>query len=329
MKKSLVPRLAIVVHAVGDIESLEGTLVSVLENRPGDCEIVVALNQPYADPYELRDEVRFVEAPRRHRPIAAIHAAIAETRAPFVHLLASGCRVTEGWADEALARFGDRRVASVAPLAMDATDNERIFAAGVGYRRGGKRFLVGHGQSGLATELTGSIVGAAGFAAFYRKSAIDFIGGFSKQLGLQQADVDLGLMLARAGFTTCLERRSVVFASSVADPSDGAFAQALHEERLFWRNLPAEQRLSVVARHATQVAFELLASLPRPRLFAQLAGRLLAASQITGYARHRHALAQLGQRAVQPKSGSEHLRIDRPHRVPVHSQAATVRVNAR
>ena len=40
------PRLAIVIRAVGSIESLEGTLVSVLENRPADCEILVALDKP-------------------------------------------------------------------------------------------------------------------------------------------------------------------------------------------------------------------------------------------------------------------------------------------
>ena len=55
------PRLAIVITAVGSVESVERTLVSVLENRPTDCEVFVALNQPYSDPYDLKDEVRFVQ----------------------------------------------------------------------------------------------------------------------------------------------------------------------------------------------------------------------------------------------------------------------------
>lgn len=37
------PRLSIVIPAVSSAEDLEQTLVSVLENRPDDCEIVVAL----------------------------------------------------------------------------------------------------------------------------------------------------------------------------------------------------------------------------------------------------------------------------------------------
>ena len=40
------PRLAIIISAFGNIESLEATLVSVLENRPSDSEIVVALKRP-------------------------------------------------------------------------------------------------------------------------------------------------------------------------------------------------------------------------------------------------------------------------------------------
>ena len=52
-------RLAIVITDGGSIESLESTLVSVLENRPPDCEVLVALAGPYADPYELSGEVRF------------------------------------------------------------------------------------------------------------------------------------------------------------------------------------------------------------------------------------------------------------------------------
>ena len=139
------PRLAIVISAVGSIESLEGTLVSVLENRPADCEIIVALHQPYSDPYDLKAEVRFLPPVGRESTVAGIHRALAATRAPFVHLLASGCQVTEGWADEALARFGDRHIGSVAPLVWDAEHRERIFAAGLGYCPSGKPFLVGHG----------------------------------------------------------------------------------------------------------------------------------------------------------------------------------------
>ena len=49
-------RLSIVIPVLGSLDGLEDTLVSVLENRPADCQIVVVLNQPYDDPYDLKDE---------------------------------------------------------------------------------------------------------------------------------------------------------------------------------------------------------------------------------------------------------------------------------
>ena len=56
------PRLSIVIPAA-DASALEDTLVSVLENRPADSEIIAALTVPYADPWNISEEVRFVQAP--------------------------------------------------------------------------------------------------------------------------------------------------------------------------------------------------------------------------------------------------------------------------
>ena len=58
-----IPRLSIVIPMTTGAGDLEDTLVSVLENRPDESEIVVVLARPYADPWNLRDEVRFVQAP--------------------------------------------------------------------------------------------------------------------------------------------------------------------------------------------------------------------------------------------------------------------------
>jgi hypothetical protein len=46
-----VPRLSIIIPVLGSSTRLESTLVSVLENRPPDCEILVLLGAPYDDPF--------------------------------------------------------------------------------------------------------------------------------------------------------------------------------------------------------------------------------------------------------------------------------------
>lgn len=323
---SVVPRLAIVISAVGSIESLEGTLVSVLENRPADCEIVVVLNGPYADPYDLAGEVRFVRGATSRSINASINRALGTTRAPFVHLLASGCQVSEGWADAALARFGDRRVASVAPLVWDAEQPKRIFAAGVGYRAAGRRYRVGQGLEELDRQTQQAVVGPCAFAAFYRKGALDFVGGLSTHLAPQQADADLALILRHAGFTVTIEPRARVVASREADPGTSSFRQAAGEERLFWRNWTGAGRGQALAAHAGLVAVELVRSFPRPRMLAQLAGRLWASGGIVTAARHRRALVELGVRAVRPTAAGEHTRIDRSHDAPARSEASRSRV---
>ena len=54
------PRLSILIPALGSPEALETTLLSVLENRPHDCQVLVALGIDYANPYQLDDEVEFL-----------------------------------------------------------------------------------------------------------------------------------------------------------------------------------------------------------------------------------------------------------------------------
>jgi len=324
-----VPRLAIVIRAVRGIDSLERTLVSVLENRPSDCEILVALDRPYADPYELKDEVRFIPAAKRSSPVAGVNEAFALTRAPFVHLLSSGCTVTEGWTEAALARFGDRQLASVAPLVMDRERPERIVAAGLGYRASGRRFLVGRGSCDLPLAPSSEMVGACSFAAFYRKAALDLVGGFSAQLGMAQADVDLALSLKHAGLTSALEPQSRVLAADEIDAGEGPFLQALHDERLFWRNLPGKRRGSALVAHAGLVSMELVRSFLRPRMLLELAGRTLACCQIGNYARRHAALVQLGSRGGRPKSAPERVRVDAAHAASAHSQSAGARAHSR
>jgi hypothetical protein len=308
-----VPRLTIVVSAGGSTESLESTLVSVLEHRPHDCEILVALTKPYSDPYQLQGEVRFVQAAPNADVVTAIRQAIHAARAPFVHLLASGCTVNEGWVEPALARFGDRKLASVVPLVLDARQPERLLAAGLGYRSSGKRVLLSRGQVASDVQRPAGLLGPCLFAAFYRKAALALVDGPSAALGAAQADVDLALALAHAGFATALEPASSIVANADVDGQETPFRRALHEERLFWRSLSLSNAGSSLAAHAGLLALESLRSVPRPRLLAQWAGRLLACCQLGSYARRRAMLAQLNER--------EGIRVDGAHPAAPSQQA--------
>ena len=81
------PRLSIVIPVWGNLHLLEDTLVSVLENRPAHCEIIVVLDGPYDDPYQLTDELSYVLAPSGASLAESANLGIAASEAPVVHLL--------------------------------------------------------------------------------------------------------------------------------------------------------------------------------------------------------------------------------------------------
>ena len=97
-------RLSIVIPAT-EVSGLEETLVSVLENRPADCDIIVAHTMRYDDPWNIREEVSFVEPPRGSGLIGCIHAGAAAATGDVIHVLAAGWKATDGWTEPALEHF--------------------------------------------------------------------------------------------------------------------------------------------------------------------------------------------------------------------------------
>jgi len=212
---------------------------------------------------------------------------------------------------------------------MDGEPQGPIYAAGLGYRLSGRRTLVARGQSELTAAHQASIVGACGFAAFYRKAALELVGGFCPQLGLAQADVDLALSLRSAGLSVAVEPQSRVVATGDLDGGESPFARALHEERLFWRNPMVDGRGRNLVGHAGLVALELAAAMFRPRMITQLAARVLACCQLGSYARRKAELAQLLQGNPVVRPASDRVRIDRSHRPANPSDAARSRSGVR
>ena len=133
--------LSIVIPMQGNAARLEQGLVSVLENRPADCEVIVVLDGAYEDPYLLEDEVRFVDAPDGASWVDSINLGVQRARAEIVHLLGCGSQVCEGWSDVIGPHFERSEVASVAPLVAWAKGPAAV--AGVRMPPGGRRVVQG------------------------------------------------------------------------------------------------------------------------------------------------------------------------------------------
>ncbi|HUY31387.1 MAG TPA: hypothetical protein VMV69_01295 [Pirellulales bacterium] len=286
------PRLSILIPALSCAERLEHTLVSVLANRPEQCEVVVVLAHPYDDPYDLVDEVRFVAARRGAGLAECANLGLRECRAPFVHLLACGAAVEEGWTQAPLRQFSDQRLAAVAPLVLDEHDPARVLSAGLEYHPSGVRRLRGQGLSSAeARSLGPTILGPTAQAAFYRRAAVAPTQAFfDASLGDPLADSDLALRLRQAGYWARFEATSIVYHSADPPPVAG-FVAARHAERLFWRHAPAAGLTRSIALHSLLVVGEFRRSFPRPAALTHLAGRMVAACDWGFHRRQRRRWA--------------------------------------
>lgn len=271
-------RLSILIPFLGNRDSLENTLASVLQNRPEGAEIVVSLGQEYDDPYQLGEEVRYVRAEGANTLIAALNQGFNVCQAPIVHTLACGVTVGDGWTDLALRRFDDRRIASVAPLIVEAHQPQRVWSAGLEYRASGECRRRGLGAlTASVASLNGRLIGPSLVAGFYRRSALGNRSDvFDPALGPDFAAADLGLRLLEAGYAAACEPDSIVVQPNPAPQTNGGWTQARQAERLFWRHLSIDGRLHSLAAHLLAVVGEFARALPRPKAFAQLGGRCLA-----------------------------------------------------
>jgi hypothetical protein len=112
---SPVPRLTILIPCLGGAAQFDSTLVSVLQNRPPQAEVLVVHTEEYDDPYDLRGEVCFLHCPSEATIAGLINAGTGAATGHIIHVLTCGLEVEEGWTAAAIAHFSDEDVAAVSP----------------------------------------------------------------------------------------------------------------------------------------------------------------------------------------------------------------------
>lgn len=292
------PRLSIVIPAPADAAALEETLVSVLENRPDESEIIVVLGFEYGDPWNIHDEVRFIKAPVGANRVACINLGLAASRGRILHVLAAGWRATPFWTDAAVEHFASEQVGAVVPLELASDDLDRIVATGIETRRGGRRVCLR--PRGDASRVKGfhaaeHVVpsGPTLEAGFWSSQMLARLtNGFCLSCGDEYADADMAVSLQAAGGRVVLEPSSRVVAAAERQRPQRAFAAGLYGERLFWRSLAAEPILQSLVLHVFEVLRHALVRAPLGTL-PMLAGRLVAVLQFGWYVPRFRELRQL------------------------------------
>jgi GT2 family glycosyltransferase len=303
---------SIVIPSHNRPELLRLCLASALRYAPQGTEILVvddgSRDGVVSATASESPDVRVLRLPKRRGFCAAVNAGIAATTGSIIELLNDDTEVTEGWADAALTHFRDSAVGAVAPLVLKQapTPGPRfapvIDSAGDTYHAGGVARKRGHGR-GLTDEYLQArcVFGASGSSAFYRRSALEKIGGFPESFGAYFEDVDLAFRMHWAGYRVRYEPASRVFhrGSSSHGPARRRLLeqQSRNEERVFWRNLPGRALLGALPAHAAVLLGKAWLRCQEGTLLPFLCGRLRVLSEIPELLRHRRALHRLAPAA--------------------------------
>ena len=182
-------KLSIVIPAFGNQTDIDETLVSVLENRPSDCEILLTHSESYVDPYQLDDEIRLVEAPHPCR-LSMLNQGFAAANGRIVHTICPGISVTEGWCEAALESFAeDANLGSLAPSIFTGRSKSPVR---------GVEYCVGNGKK-LVRKQRMRVLGPTLNSGFYLRSALNFMHGFDPQFS-ELADIELGIRMHSANY---------------------------------------------------------------------------------------------------------------------------------
>jgi hypothetical protein len=279
-----------VIPCLGDAAEFDGTLVSVLQNRPANCEIVVAHRQPYDDPYGLADEVNFLHC-EGESLVELLNEALTEASGEVLNILGCGLEATENWTAAPLAHFTDPDVASVSPLVFDRDQN--LLAAGVYCSLGGACRIAANPRvvEPGSGRLRAKILGPTLTAGFYRRDCIAALGGFDPTMTDQLADVATALSLEALGKLHVVEPASRL--TKISDPSTqkrSSLYRARALERLYWRSAAHHGSVFALPLHAIHVVSDCARQLGELRLLPALVGRGLGLCELGATGRYLEQL---------------------------------------
>lgn len=219
------PRLSIVIPHRNHDPRLESSILSVLENRPEDSELIVVHDGSYADPYGLADELLFVQGDARANCLQLLNAGVLAACAPVVCTLLDGVTVSAGWAEEPLAAFESSDVAAVS-VATRPSASSQPTAYGISSQALQSGGDLQRGRIDLEQE-TGSCGGPQLTCGFYRKRLLLSIGGWNDRLELSVADIDLAWVLQALQIPVACRPRTEVRAEAICKRtlSNGATKQ--------------------------------------------------------------------------------------------------------
>ncbi|MDO4551640.1 MAG: hypothetical protein Q4C96_10370 [Planctomycetia bacterium] len=232
-----VTKLTIIVPYNGKSESLEDTLVSLLENRPSESEILVILNNAYENIYELReDEVRFIHNFHSNKNFeTAVETAVQSVNSDILHIVPCGSRVRPGWTDAAIQIFDDPNITCVIPVLYETEEkNSLLLAQGFCFSYTGD-LVPGNNNTLFSKQKEPDFCVPHPFGIFLRREAYLNAGGLDHSFGGALSIIDLVLRTRKKGGKIVSTSASALQIPREMLYPDGPDKTSQQVKRLFWR----------------------------------------------------------------------------------------------
>ena len=227
------PRLSLIVPFQCDSQALENTLVSVLELRSPDDELLIVHRGEYQDPYGLQgNEAKVLETPASSSLAEQLNIAVQNATGDVLQVVLPGAVLEPDWCVDALAAFDELDVDMIA-LGVSGSGVSGAGASSLQY--GFEADLIPQRRAtGEASKIAGPLLAGT----MIRRSAIQCLGGWNTKIPGDLIDFELCLMAKLLGLqvgvvegssVACDESRSMVLSHYELGRSIGQLACAFSE----------------------------------------------------------------------------------------------------
>lgn len=227
------PRLSLIVPFQCDSQALENTLVSVLELRSPDDELLIVHRGEYQDPYGLQgNEAKVLETPASSSLAEQLNIAVQNATGDVLQVVLPGAVLEPDWCVDALAAFDELDVDMIA-LGVSGSGVSGSGASSLQY--GFEADLIPQRRAtGEASKIAGPLLAGT----MIRRSAIQCLGGWNTKIPGDLIDFELCLMAKLLGLqvgvvegssVACDESRSMVLSHYELGRSIGQLACAFSE----------------------------------------------------------------------------------------------------
>ena len=308
------PSLSIVIPTYNGRCLLERCLLSVRAHAPAGTQVIVVDDASSDDTVPwLRanfPEVELVRLEENEGFCGAVNASLPRARGDVVELLNNDTEVSANWADACLDHFADASVGSVAPRVTRLGESNIVDSLGQEFHVCGWAYNRGYGRELVPHDLLPSeVFGASGSCGFYRREALEQVGGLWPIYDFFLEDTDLAFRLRWAGYRCVYEPTAHVahHGSATTDAAlSGTKVRMLsrNEEIVYWANMPAKELVLGAIPHLGFLAVRLARKIWQGQWRAYLAGKVDALRAMPTIWRRRKETRALARHSLPRVSSS-------------------------